>query len=50
MSVIEDERHAQLAELCPAARKSLVIELWCHGLLTDEQVAFWFYVFSLWEA
>jgi hypothetical protein len=46
---LEDERHVQLAALCPAGRKSLLIELWSHGLLTGEQVTFWFYVFDLWE-
>lgn len=47
---LEEERHAQLAALCPAARKSLIMELWAHGLLTDEQVAFWFYVWDLHNA
>ncbi len=45
---IEDIRHRLLAELpSDAARKALVMEWRCHGLIDDAAVAFWFYVFGL---
>ena len=48
---IEDQRHEMLAALPGRAeRKALLVELWCHGILSEEQVAFWFYVFDLHDA
>jgi hypothetical protein len=47
-STIEDMRHAMLAaEPCPEARKGLVMEWHHHGLISDDDVAFWFYVWAL---
>jgi hypothetical protein len=48
MVTLEEQHYALLAqEPSNAARKAVILELFRAGLFTEEQVAFWFYVFGL---